>query len=146
MAALITAADLGIDTSTDQGLFDWLLASVLFGRPVPATGRRHRLPQVQGGRLGHPGPLHSRTTTVQLWRELWEGDYHRIEFRHGRGAAGRDARPDRRLPRLRRALLVRTAKHARGGRPSGLQRFKGVGPKTAEIFLREVPDALIGTA
>jgi len=24
MAALITAADLGIDTSTDQGLFDWL--------------------------------------------------------------------------------------------------------------------------
>jgi len=27
-----------------------------------------------------------------------------------------------------------------------LQRFKGVGPKTAEIFLREVPDALIGTA
>jgi len=27
-----------------------------------------------------------------------------------------------------------------------LQRFKGVGPKTAEIFLREVPDTLIGTA
>ena len=26
-----------------------------------------------------------------------------------------------------------------------LQRFKGVGPKTAEIFLGEVPDALIGT-
>jgi hypothetical protein len=26
MAALITAADLGIDTTTDQGLFDWLLA------------------------------------------------------------------------------------------------------------------------
>jgi 3-methyladenine DNA glycosylase/8-oxoguanine DNA glycosylase len=26
-----------------------------------------------------------------------------------------------------------------------LERFKGVGPKTAEIFLREVPDALIGT-
>ena len=35
MAALITAADLGIDTKTDQGLFDWLLASLLFGRPVP---------------------------------------------------------------------------------------------------------------
>jgi hypothetical protein len=34
MAALITAADLGIDTTSDQGLFDWLLASVLFGRPV----------------------------------------------------------------------------------------------------------------
>ncbi len=35
MAALITADDLGVDTTTDQGLFDWLLASLLFGRPVP---------------------------------------------------------------------------------------------------------------
>ena len=35
MAELITAADLGIDTNTDQGIFDWLLASLLFGRPVP---------------------------------------------------------------------------------------------------------------
>jgi endonuclease III len=64
MAALITAADLGIDTRTDQGLFDWLV----------------------------------------------------------RTASTRDEISQR------------------------LQRFKGVGPKTAEIFLREVPDALIGTA
>ena len=35
IAALITAAYLGIDTTTDQGLFDWLLASMLFRRPVP---------------------------------------------------------------------------------------------------------------
>ena len=28
MAALITAADLGIDTTTDQGPLDWLLASL----------------------------------------------------------------------------------------------------------------------
>jgi endonuclease III len=27
-----------------------------------------------------------------------------------------------------------------------LTRRRGVGPKTAEIFLREVPDELIGTA
>jgi 3-methyladenine DNA glycosylase/8-oxoguanine DNA glycosylase len=27
-----------------------------------------------------------------------------------------------------------------------LQRFKGVGPKTAEMFLRAVPEELIGTA
>ena len=35
MNAQLTAADLGIDPSTDQGMFDWLLASMLFGRPVP---------------------------------------------------------------------------------------------------------------
>ncbi len=35
MTAFITAADLDIDTATDQGLFFWFLASLLFGRPVP---------------------------------------------------------------------------------------------------------------
>jgi predicted TPR repeat methyltransferase len=43
------------------------------------------------------------------------------------------------------AQLVRTAS-TRGEISQRLQRFKGVGPKTAEIFLREVPDAAIGTA
>jgi hypothetical protein len=43
------------------------------------------------------------------------------------------------------ARLVRTAS-TRDEISQRLQRFKGVGPKTAEIFLREVPDALIGTA
>ncbi len=39
--------------------------------------------------------------------------------------------------------LVRTAS-TREEVSQRLQRFKGVGPKTAEIFLREVPDASIG--
>jgi 3-methyladenine DNA glycosylase/8-oxoguanine DNA glycosylase len=43
------------------------------------------------------------------------------------------------------ALLVRTAS-TREEVSERLQRFKGVGPKTAEIFLREVPDGLIATA
>jgi hypothetical protein len=52
MAELITAADLGIDTTTDQGLFDWLLASILFGRPVPqkvAATAFHRFKLAQAG-------------------------------------------------------------------------------------------------
>ena len=43
------------------------------------------------------------------------------------------------------AELVRTAR-TREEISERLQRFKAVGPKTAEIFLREVPDTLIGTA
>ena len=43
------------------------------------------------------------------------------------------------------AKLVRTAS-TRDQISQRLQHFKGVGPKTAEIFLREVPDSLIGTA
>jgi 3-methyladenine DNA glycosylase/8-oxoguanine DNA glycosylase len=42
------------------------------------------------------------------------------------------------------ARLVRTAS-TQDEISQRLQHFKGVGPKTAEIFLREVPDTLIGT-
>ncbi len=43
------------------------------------------------------------------------------------------------------ARLVHTAR-SREEISQRLQSFKGIGPKTAEIFLREVPDASIGTA
>jgi 3-methyladenine DNA glycosylase/8-oxoguanine DNA glycosylase len=39
--------------------------------------------------------------------------------------------------------LVRTAS-TKADVSERLQRFKGVGPKTAEIFLREIPESLIG--
>ena len=81
MAELITAADFGTNTSTDHGLFDWLLASLLFGRPVPQKA--------------------AASAFQKFKADGWDSDR--------------------------------------------LQRFKGVGPKTAEIFLREVPHALIGT-
>ena len=42
------------------------------------------------------------------------------------------------------ARLARTA-GSRAEVTARLEQFKGVGPKTAEIFLREVPDALIGS-
>ncbi len=143
MAALITAADLDIDTTTDQGLFDWLLASLLFGRPVPqktAATAFHRFKED-----GWDTPAHFiADDRHQLWHELWEGDYHRLS-----------SVMSEELPDVMRALiadyhgsvalLVRTAS-TREEISERLQRFKGVGPKTAEIFLREVPDTLIGTA
>jgi endonuclease III len=100
MAALITAADLGIDTTTDQGLFDWLLAR---------DGGYHRMSSVMSEELR------------DVMRSLI-ADYD--------GSVAR---------------LVRTAR-TREEISQRLQRFKGVGPKTAEVFLREVPDAVIGTA
>jgi 3-methyladenine DNA glycosylase/8-oxoguanine DNA glycosylase len=42
------------------------------------------------------------------------------------------------------ARLVRTSS-TRDEVSQRLQHFKGVGPKTAEIFMREVPDQLIGS-
>ncbi len=142
MAALITAADLSIDTTSDQGLFDWLLASVLFGRPVPQQTAANAYRKFKED--GWDTPQHFTADDQHpLWHELWEGNYHRMssvmseELRDVMrtliadydGSAGR---------------LVRTAS-TREDISRRLQHIKGVGPKTAEIFLREVPDALIGT-
>ena len=143
MAALITAADLGIDTNTDQGLFDWLLASILFGRPVPQQAAANAFRRFKED--GWDTPDHFIADDRRpLWHELWEGDYHRMSSVMAEE-----------LPDVMRGLiadyggsvarLVRTAS-TRDEISQRLQRFKGVGPKTAEIFLREVPDSLIGTA
>jgi endonuclease III len=143
MAALITAADLGIDTKTDQGLFDWLLASLLFGRPVPQKVAASAYRRFKAD--GWDTPDHfTADDNHPLWHELWEGDYHRLS-----------SVMSEELRDVMRALiadydgsvakLVRTAS-TRDEISQRLQRFKGVGPKTAEIFLREVPDAVIGTA
>ena len=143
MAALITAADLGIDTNTDQGLFDWLLASILFGRPVPQKVAASAFDRFKED--GWDTPDHFIADDRRpLWHELWESNYHRLSSVMAQE-----------LPDVMRALiadydgsvakLVRTAS-TRDEISQRLQRFKGVGPKTAEIFLREVPDSLIGTA
>ena len=77
MTALITAADLGIDTGTDQGLFDWLLASLLFGRPVQQQTAATAYRKFKAD--GWDTPEHFTADDQHpLWHELWEGDYHRM--------------------------------------------------------------------
>jgi hypothetical protein len=79
MAALISAADLGIDTTTDQGLFDWLLASLLFGppcrrRPPPAHSGSSRKTAGTVRTVGPAGlqqaprqPDHALDVLVRAW-------------------------------------------------------------------------------
>jgi endonuclease III len=142
MAALITAADLGIDATTDQGLFDWFLASLLFGRPVPQQAAASAFRKFKQD--GWDSPDHFIADDHHpLWHELWEGDYHRMssvmseELRDVMRALITDY--DGSVARLVRTSGTRAEVRQR------LQRFKGVGPKTAEIFMREVRDTLIGT-
>jgi endonuclease III len=142
MTELITAADLGVDTATDQGLFDWFLASLLFGRPVPQKAAASAFRRFRED--GWDSPDHfTADDDHPLWHELWEGGYHRMssvmseELRDVMQALISDY--DGSV-----AHLVHTAP-TRAEISQRLQRFRGVGPKTAEIFLREVPDASIGT-
>ena len=141
MAALITAADLDIDTHTDQGLFDWLLASLLFGRPVQQQTAATAYRKFKAD--GWDSPEHFTADDQHpLWHELWEGDYHRLssvmseELRDVMRGLTADYEGSV-------ARLVRTA-GSRAEVTARLEQFKGVGPKTAEIFLREVPDSAIG--
>jgi endonuclease III len=142
MTELISAGDLGVDTSTDQGLFDWFLASLLFGRPVPQKAAASAFRKFMAD--GWDSPDHFTADDHHpLWHELWEGDYHRMssvmseELRDVMRALIADY--DGSVARLVQTASTRAEVSQR------LQRFKGVGPKTAEIFLREVPDASIGT-
>jgi hypothetical protein len=142
MTAFITAADLGIDTTTDQGLFYWFLASLLFGRPVPQETAAGAFRKFREDGWDSPQPF-TADDQHPLWHELWEGDYHRMssvmsqELRDVMRAVIADY--DGSVARLVRTASTREELSQR------LQHFKGVGPKTAEIFLREVPDALLAT-
>lgn len=139
----LTAADLGIDPGTDQGMFDWLLASMLFGRPVPQRTAAAAYAKFKAD--GWDTPEHFTADDHHpLWHELWEGGYHRMssvmseELRDAMRAlidewGGSVAR------------LVRTSSSPQEV-SARLQAFKGVGPKTAEIFLREILDEVIGSA
>jgi endonuclease III len=143
MSSQLTAADLGIDPSTDQGMFDWLLASILFGRPVPqrTAGSAYAKFKADGWDTAEQFAADDRHP---LWRELWEGGYHRMssvmveELREAMRALIDDWGGSV-------ARLVRTSS-SRQEISARLQAFKGVGPKTAEIFLREIPDEAIGSA
>ena len=77
MAAFITAADLGIDTNTDQGLFDWLLASMLFGRPIPQEAAASAFRRFKEDGWDAPDRF-AADDHHAIWHELWEGDYHRM--------------------------------------------------------------------
>jgi len=143
MNSQLTAADLGIDPSTDQGMFDWLLASMLFGRPVPQRTAASAYAKFKAD--GWDTPEHFTANDQHpVWHELWEGGYHRMssvmseELREAMRALIDDWGGS--VARLVRTSSSRQEVSAR------LQAFKGVGPKTAEIFLREIPDEAVGSA
>ena len=77
MASLISPSDLDIDMTTDQGLFDWLLASILFGRPVPQKTAATAFRQFKDDGWDAPDRF-TATDRAPLWHELYEGNYHRM--------------------------------------------------------------------
>ncbi|OYO13824.1 DNA methylase [Enemella evansiae] len=134
--ARIGPADLGIDPAggADDQLFKWLVACLLFANPIS-----QEIAAAAFGALDRDGVLTPKRLAEADWQHLvdllGEGHYKRYDESKAREliALGRDVqqRYDGRLATLPEGAGSRSAILDR------LQEFTGIGPKAAEIFLRE---------
>jgi endonuclease III len=137
-------SDLGIDVSEGrpQQLYRWLLASVLFGRPVQQSVAADTYRVLIDHGLTSPARF-AEHDHEGLRRLLDEGSYARIDH----------VMSDELHEVMAHVVddwgsvshLVRSSAD-RGELTARLTALTGVGPKTAEIFTRELPGSLYGTA
>lgn len=132
----ITAAALGIDLFEDRagGLFKWLLASFLIGKRIRSTvaiEAYHNLVDRHG--LDSPAKL-AACSHGELVKLLGQAGYARY-----------DESTARRLHHLGSRLEREMPEHVPLSGPGDIDRmgkwlltFDGIGPKTLEIFMREV--------
>ena len=140
MSAHSTAKDLGLDVTTDDGLYGWFLASLLFGRPVQESVAIQAWKVLREDGFTSPESFIGASST-RIDTDLWNANY-----RHLVGVMTAE------LPRVMedtitaygslRALI--TTAESRSQLETRLEDFTGVGPKTAAIFLREITDDMIG--
>ncbi|MEF2977615.1 hypothetical protein [Subtercola sp. YIM 133946] len=142
--ANMTAHDLGLDPASggaDQ-LYGWFLASLLFGRPVQQSVAADTWKVLIDHRLTSPARF-AEYDREGLRALLDEGHYARIDY----------VMTDELHDVMRTIVsehgsvseLVKNAE-SRAALKATLLELKGVGPRTAEIFLREVSDEVIGSA
>ncbi|MDQ6648489.1 MAG: DNA methylase [Pseudomonadota bacterium] len=137
MSRYLSAADLGIkvDKDDEQSLFKWLLASFLFGKRIGqkiAAATWRVLVETHG--RDTPRKL-GNCTHAELVKMLGEGGYARY-----------DESTARRLTELCKTLIedyhgsvmgMVEAAESRADFERRLRRFKGIGPVTVRIFMRE---------
>lgn len=132
-----TAEDLGIDIAGggEQALFQWFLASFLFGKRVQQSvaERAYRV-LVETHHLDSPGKI-CRHTWQELVDMLGEGHY----VRYDESTAERLLLLCRQLQAEYGGQLgrLRAASSGQADLERRLRAFKGVGPKTLQIFMRE---------
>lgn len=134
----ISAIDLSIDLASMQesALFKWFLACLLFGKPVQQeVARRTYLEFVKEGLVTPEAIINAGWD--RLVSVLDAGHYTRYDF----STATKLLDIMKHLQEADETILalVRSC-HSRSELSSRLQQLKGIGPKTAEIFLRDLPD------
>lgn len=146
MADNLQPKDLDIDLDpadpTPQSLYRWLLASLLFGRPVQqqVSAATYRVLIEHG--FTSPATF-AKAGREELRRILDEGHYARIDY----VMADELHEVMRGIDRDHGSVnhLVRASADA-GALRGALTAYKGVGERTADIFVRQLPPGIIGSA
>ena len=136
----ISASDLGIDLASHQEAeyFHWFLACLLFGKPVQQEVARRTYQAFLKEGLVTPAAI-LQAGWDKLVKILDEGHYTRYDF----STATKLLDIMKQLQETNGTLLsLLRSCSSREELASKLQEFKGIGPKTAEIFLRDLPASL----
>lgn len=138
----ITAQDLGITIERkERELFKWFLASYLFGKRIQQDIARQTWDVFMKQGLDSPKKIaaQSRQRLVEL---LGEGHFRRYD----ESTAHNLLDMARALVREHHGNLLNMYDECGNEREfmKKLQSLKGVGPKTAEIFMREAQPVLVG--
>ena len=132
----ISSTDLGIDLQSgrEEDLFKWFLACLLFGKPIQQEiAKRAYLEFLKAGLVTPERILEAGWD--ELVRVLDEGSYVRYDF----STATKLLDVCRMLKEKYGTITILI--HQSGSRKElekRLLEFKGVGPKTAEIFIRDL--------
>jgi endonuclease III len=139
MKHLITARDLHINVNTEKGLFLWFLASFLFGKRIQEQVAQRTYEAFVKHHLTDPQRIH-RKSWQQLVDILGEGHYRRYDESTARYLLDWSQQLiDEYGGRIK---TVAKQSESRKDFCKRLECFKGVGPKTVEIFMREAGPAL----
>jgi endonuclease III len=133
---VIRSRDLGIALGTrkERELFKWFLACLLFGKPIQQEVARRAYLELAREQLVTPEAI-VRAGWDRLVEVLDRGHYVRYDFSTATKLLDVCRALTARYGSLER-LIAEYATPAELG--AALQEFKGVGPVTARIFLREI--------
>jgi len=131
-----SAADLGIDLASkkEEELFKWLLACLLFGKPIQTGIAEQAYRHIVAAGLCNPDTI-LRAGWDELVRLLDAAHYVRYDFPTATKLLEFSRELKHRYGNV--SNLVAQSKTPRE-LSAKLQEFKNVGPVTARVFLREV--------
>jgi len=131
-----SAVDLGIDLDSkrEEELFKWLLACLLFGKPIQTNIAENAFKTMVAAHVCSPDSI-LRAGWDKLVSLLDEAHYVRYDFSTATKLLEFCKELKRRYGTVTNLIAQSRTPRELSGK---LQEFKNVGPVTAEIFLREL--------